>query len=260
MKKLLLSALILSTVSGAALAANPESFFAVPAKGKFLMRASTQWNWAQRDIDDDNSILVDGAYSFTNDLAIQVGYSNFDAGPARVWGRPGTSVSSIARQSPYVGLKYVPQIGPIKLSAELNYGMGFAADDGRSVDTRLGAGMEFGKVTIGGYYAYAYHFDFNSDVNIDRYTETHFGALAQVQATQKLSVELGYDHTWGDRFKAGGFKTQERNLGDTAYIGTTYEFRPNAYVTPFFKYTWLDQDYSNDKDVKAIGVKVAVVF
>lgn len=256
MRKLLLLSTVVAFVCGAQ-AVNPTSPFYLPQKGNALLTGEAQWIRSNDTTDTDTSKSVGGMYAFSDNLAGTVKIGD-------TYSLESPFVSDGDATIPEIGFRYISENDNFKIATDIGYGFGTYASDKEGYDYISGKvtiGKQFGKFTLGasGDYRYTYRFD---DEKLSRGQNIGVGLLAIYQVCDKGTIDVAYRHSLKDRLR-GKNPTDTLDLvhkTDSVMLSTTYEFKDNAYITPYFGYIWADKKAYDFHNAKAFGIKIALEF
>lgn len=253
MKKLLFLSTVLALASGAQ-AINPTSYFYVPEKGNALLRGDASWVRGQDTTETDTKLSIDGMYALTHGLALT----------AAVYDEQDTDI-------PEIGLRFVPCLANnFKAAFDVGYGFGSYGSDSQAHDyisARATGGYEWNDFVFGVFadYKHIFRFDKNNTAQLDRENLVGAGFVTNYTLNEKSTIDFEYRHSFFGRARfTDGSAYKLRNYEDAVQLSTTYEFKDNAYVTPYIGYNWVEKGLSKtlnaDRNVKTFGVKLAVEF
>ncbi len=282
MQKLTLTTLLFMTASTLAMAAapkaemtelNPNNPFYTPKKGKGILSVESVWE-RYRDTDETtsayfdsrNAMIGEGMYGLTDKLSVVVKISD-------IYYKETVSAFGTGRlaSTPSVGVKYVDGVGMFKVGAEASYGFdlfeGQHEQSNDSLELKLTAGVQKGPLTLAAFGQFLHTFDYREKGWTDhtkRGTAWNYGLTGQYQATDTLSVDLGWTHQFKAKQSYAVYTTDRwTNEMDTFKVGLTWRATDTFYVMPYVAYHKMTDSLKEDfavKDMSSYGLKFAVTF
>jgi len=244
-------------------AVTPNEVFYLPKTGQWMMEGRAEWIRTFDHTGTDTTTALKGMYGIDGGKAGFVRVGSLAGETPILFERAFGRLPAI----PEIGARILDNVLGLDTALEVAYGTGRFSSDRRNYDKVSGRftvgkkdGLLRGGAFVGGNYFFHFHKNaFEGERRLKNMTRWTFGGQVAYDIAPNWTVQGDYEHTFKERVAVLSVHKSLKNPVDTATLSLTYEFKPNAYITPYAGYTWITKGYGM-KDTKIFGVKMAVSF